>query len=211
MSVLRPNEFPAMHRDKVLWARMEKQFRKPRIVLHKDSWFLRVMHFFLKLVTRKEDFGGFTTTIGRTMYVPNSWYLRHPDQRYKTLRHERRHMLQFRRWPMAFLDHRGVWRINALIFGFCYLLVLPFKLTLRAKFEREGYVQTALVLVELGELDPSNPQHRASFSAWMENTFGTGTYFWMARKGVGRKFAYEVLDAIALGILEADEEEIVKL
>ncbi len=214
MPLMIPNELGelnALQRDRVLWARMKKQFRKPRIVLHKDSWFLRALHFILKVLTRKNDFQGFTTTIGRTMYVPNTWWLEHPNQRYKTIVHERRHMLQFRRWPMAFLDHRGTWRINAFLFGVCYLAVLPFKITFRAMFERDGYTRTLLVMHYLGELDVTNPRHRMGMETWMENTFGTGTYFWMSKKGKGQRFARDVMDAIAMGHIELDEEEKVAL
>ncbi len=186
---------------------MESEFGKVRIVLHKDSWLIRTIHFFIKLFTRKDSYSGYTTTLGRTLYVPNGWYLRHPDGRYRTLRHERIHMKQFRYWPLAFLGHRGVWRINAFLFAFCYLFTLPTLWTMRAKFEREGYTQTLLVLTELKQLDPTNQQHRERWANYMEQTFTSSAYGWMARKGEGLDFALQTLNRIANGQLKADIAE----
>lgn len=186
---------------------MTKEFRKPKVVLHKDSWFAQTIHFVVRLFTRKDSYGNFTTTIGRTMYVPNGWYLRHPDERYRTMRHERRHMLQFRCWPFPSLGYRGVWRLNAVLFSLCYLFLLPVKRTMRAKFEEEGYTQTLLVLIELGQLDILNPHHRARWAEHMEQTFSNSTYAWMARKGEGRAYALRTWAGILDGLLVSDKNE----
>ena len=214
----------AVDRWESLWALTVSEYRKPRVVLHEDSWFLRTIHWALgalisfvnffrwllrKAPIEKRNYSRFTTTVGRTMWVPNSFWDWHPDERYRLLRHERKHMHQFRCWPFPFLGRRGIWRINAFIMGFCYLFVLPVRWTFRAKFETEGYRETMLTAVELGHTNPRDLSDQLYWVNRMEKTFSTSTYFFMAPKGYGERFARETLAGIADGSIAADPEEIV--
>jgi hypothetical protein len=105
-------------------------------------WHQRVIGLLLRVVT----LGGqdvyverYVTTIGRSIYLTPDWEQRSLEDRYATLRHERVHLGQFRRYgliPMAI----------------AYLLLpLPIGLAwVRARLEWEAYAETVRVWHELG-------------------------------------------------------------
>lgn len=180
---------------KALLAEVEAEIGSVSVIKHEDSKLIGTIHSVLKFLTRKESFSGFTTTILKTMYVPNNWDEWRDEDRYKLLRHERVHLRQFRNWPFKFLGKPGLWYINAKLFSICYLLIAPAFFTMRAKFEKAGYRETIKASIELGRVDVTSSTHRKYWIAKMENTFSTGMYFWMARKGYGKQLVDEVFDA----------------
>lgn len=191
----------------ILWDKTCKEIPGARIVMKKDSLFMTIVFGFLKAMVfvftlgqGRKEWDGFTSTIWRTMYVPDSWESRNPTRKYMTLRHELMHMRQFRNWPLKFLGRtKHLWRINAIITSVCYLfLPLPVFFTFRAKFEREGYTQSMLVRHELFE-SWNDEKDRKDYQDFMVKTFGTSTYMWMWFKGRARKWAVKTMDDISYG------------
>ena len=196
-----------------LWARTQREIPGARIVLRKDSTFLAVVFgalgWLLKVVTfgkKKIDYSAFATTIGRTLYMPDGYLWWDDVEKYRRLRHELVHLRQFRCWPFPFLGHRGVWRINAVLMGLCYLLVLPAFLTMRAHFERAGYTQTMLVRWEMGGLRSTRDRER--HIAWLVRTFSTGKYFWMSTAKRTKKWASTTMLQIMDGEICNDRDDV---
>jgi hypothetical protein len=86
--------------------------------------------------------GGYHTTIGQTVYVADGWDSSDPDDRWLTLRHERVHLRQFRRFTLVGM-------------ATAYLLLpLPAGLAwCRAWFERQAYAESIRAAAELHGLD----------------------------------------------------------
>lgn len=136
-------------------------------ILRKDLvWHQRAIHHLLRVVT----FGGqshyldsYVTTLGRFIYVTPDWDQRTHADRYATLRHERVHVEQFRRYgflPMAI----------------AYLLLpLPFGLAwCRMRLEREAYAESVRVAYELG-----GRLGTERIKAHVLRQFTSGAYGWM--------------------------------
>lgn len=105
-----------------------------RVVAKATARSQRVIHWLLTAVTfgqSRSYLEGFTTTIGRTVWVTSDWEQMSRDSRYLTLLHERIHLRQFRRFTLVGMV-------------FLYLFVpLPLGLAyFRARFEREAYGET---------------------------------------------------------------------
>jgi hypothetical protein len=101
-----------------------------RLVRKSRAWHQRAIAALLWPINRRY-LDGYVTTIGRTIYLPDGWSRRPEGDRWATLRHERVHVAQFRRYglvPMAI----------------AYLLLpLPFGLAwCRMRLEREAYEET---------------------------------------------------------------------
>ena len=84
-------------------AEIRKEFPNFKLVWKQDSRFMRLIAFFLRCIT----FGlqstfqtHYITTIGCTVYVPDSWRTCSDLARTITLRHERVHMRQRRALSM---------------------------------------------------------------------------------------------------------------
>jgi hypothetical protein len=113
-----------------------------RLVPKAEVWHQRLFHHLLRAVTlggQSVYLGRYVTTLGRTIYVTPDWEERPFGERWATLRHERVHVAQFRRYgllPMAL----------------AYLLLpLPFGLAwCRMRLEREAYEETVRAHFELG-------------------------------------------------------------
>jgi hypothetical protein len=113
-----------------------------RLITKDRVWHQRAIGALLRVLT----FGGmsvyverYVTTIGRSIYLTPDWEHRTVEDRWATLRHERVHLEQFRRWgrlPMAI----------------AYLLLpLPIGLAwCRMRLEREAYAETVRAWFELG-------------------------------------------------------------
>jgi hypothetical protein len=94
---------------------------------------------------------GYTTVLGRTIYVPTTWGARSDVERLITLRHEAVHLRQFARH-------------GRLLMSFLYLVpILPFGLALgRARLEWEAYRETLRATAELEGLAAArDPRLRA--------------------------------------------------
>ena len=126
----------------------------------------------IDVVLRCITFGGqsgyltrYVTTIGQRVYVPGDWLTRDPDDRWLTLRHERVHLRQFRRWTLPLM-------------GLAYLLFpLPLGLAwARMVWEREAYEETIRAAAGLyGTAHVCN----AAFRGWIVEQFTGPAYGWM--------------------------------
>ena len=194
-----------------LWDAVHKEIPGARILNKKNSAFMRVtfavLTFLVKVFTLgqgKADWSGYTTTIWRTMYVPEDFFYWSDEDKYRLLRHELVHLRQFRRWPMSFLDPY-LWRVNALIMSFCYIFVFPVILTFRAKFERAGYTQSMLSWYEIHGF---STRYRVQKAMQMGVTFGGSPYLFMWRTTPAKIWAYDTMDAIANGDITNDKDNV---
>jgi hypothetical protein len=113
-----------------------------RLVTKDRVWHQRAIDRLLRALTlgrQSAYLDRYVTTIGRTIYLTPDWQRRPLADRYATLRHERVHLQQFRRWglvPMAI----------AYLF-----LPLPVGLAwCRMRLERAAYEETLRVRYALG-------------------------------------------------------------
>jgi hypothetical protein len=147
---------------------IRQEFPGFRVVRKSESWSQRAIHKLLVVVT----FGAMTayldsyqTTIRRTVYVTDDWESTPFAQRYITMRHEREHLRQFRRYTtplMAFLY----------IFG-----PLPAGLSwFRAHFEKQGYAESIRAAAEVHGLAYVE---RHEFRGYVVQQFTSGSYGWM--------------------------------
>lgn len=155
-------------RYEALLADLRREFPGFRIVRKDRSALQRAIDVALRVLTFGAQRGYLTryqTTIRRTVYVTSDWDDLPAAERYITMRHERMHLLQFRRYgllPMAFL----------------YLFVpLPLGIAwFRARFEKEGYAETIRAAAEVhGIAHVRNP----AFREHVIRQFTSGAYGWM--------------------------------
>ena len=159
------------------------EFPSFKIVNKSDSFFMRTLSLLLLVVTfgqQSEFMTAFITTIGYTVYVPDSWMDGADEGRISVLRHERVHMRQRRKYSMP-------------LFTFLYLVpFFPLGLAyFRAKFEWEAYEETMRVAVEYhGKVILKLP----IFKENILSHFTTGQYGWMwpFRKTLERWYAASV-------------------
>jgi hypothetical protein len=107
----------------------------------------------------------YVTTIGERIYLPSGWAARHADDRYVTMRHERVHLRQFRRYTLPFM-------------AIAYLL-LPLPLGLawfRYRLEREAYQETIVAAAERWGVGAVQD---AAFRERLIGQFTSGAYGWM--------------------------------
>jgi hypothetical protein len=139
----------------------------------------RAIDLVLKLCTlggQRHYLTGYQTTIGRTVYVCCDWDDLPAAQRYITMRHERAHLRQFRRYTLPLM---------ALLY---VLLPLPVGLAwFRARFEKEGYAETIRAAAEVHGLDHVT---RPAFRDYIVSQFTGGAYGWMwpFRRSIERWF-----------------------
>lgn len=191
-----------MNRYLTLLVRTQKEIPSCKVVRKSDSKFMRFLNFFVGMFN-KNFMNSYTTTIFRTIYVPDDFPLRDADQQYSTLRHEMQHLRQFRSWPFKSLAKPGLWWINALIMAFCYTLVLPVWWTFRAHFEKAGYTQTLLVEYELGKL-----QDTERWVNWLVETFAGPSYLYMDDRKTAEKWARDTIIGIVSGKIRNDQDRI---
>jgi hypothetical protein len=145
---------------------LEKEFPTFVLIPKSESFFMRLIGFLLKVLTfgKMNSFmDSFTTTIGFTVYTPAKWETYSPMSQAVTLRHERVHMRQQKKY-------------SRIVFGFLYLfVVLPIGLAwYRAKFEMEAYEESLRAYQEYGA-DITGPALRES----IVGHFTTAQYAWM--------------------------------
>lgn len=150
---------PGAHPAVVALARSTREAHpRFRLVVKEQSRFMRLLYFAGVMVLWNRSFmTSFTTTIGSTVYMPRS--ILESDAGARVLRHERVHLDQFRRHP--------VW------FPLSYLFVLPFGVTMRARWELEAYAET--MRAELEETGTISDATVAS----IERRFTGPTYLFM--------------------------------
>ncbi len=145
---------------------IEKEFPTFVMVPKSESSFMRILGFLLKILTfgkMTAFMDSFTTTIGCTVYTPEKWDTYSPLSQAVTLRHEREHMRQAKKYTRV-------------IFGILYLFVFfPVGLAwYRARFEMEAYEESLRAYQEYG-VDITGPALRES----MIGHFTTAQYAWM--------------------------------
>ena len=155
-------------RYRALLDEIRDEFPDFRVVRKDRSALQRLIHRLLCAVTfgaQRGYLGSYQTTIGRTVYVTPDWDQRPAAERYATMRHERVHLRQFRRYGRVGM-------------ALLYLLVpLPLGLAwFRARFEWEGYAETIRATAEIhGRAHVEDPGFRARIVA----QFTSGAYGWM--------------------------------
>jgi hypothetical protein len=165
------------------------EFPRFRVVKKIESRLQRAIHAALSILTlgaQGRYLTSYQTTIGQTVYVTEDWDRLPAEQRYITMRHERMHLRQFRRYTLPGM-------------AILYLLVpLPVGLAwFRARFEKEGYEETVRAAAEVHGLAFVK---RAAFRDYVVAQFVSGAYGWMwpFRRGLDRWYD---------GVLAAVERE----
>lgn len=167
-----------MHRRyQELLDEIAREFPGFRVVRKDRSPFQRAIGVALKIVTAGAQRGYLTqyqTTIRRTVYVTPDWDDLPASQRYITMRHERMHLRQFRRYTLPLM-------------ALLYVLVpLPLGLAwFRARFEKEGYAETIRAAAEVHGLEHVRDPE---FREYVLSQFTSGAYGWMwpFRRGLER-------------------------
>jgi hypothetical protein len=142
------------------------EFPDFKIRAKSESFLMKTVDVVLRIITfnrMKAFMTGFITTMGTTVYVPDNWDELMPTSQCITLRHERVHMRQARKY-------------GRLLFSFLYLFCwLPvWRAHWRTKFEKEAYEESMRALLEYGE-DPTN----IVFRTRTIQHFTSQQYFWM--------------------------------
>ncbi len=147
---------------------IEVEFPGFRLIRKDRAPSQRALDLVLKIVTfgaQRHYLSAYQTTIGKTVYVCCDWDDLPAAQRYITMRHERAHLRQFRRYTLPFM---------ALLYIF---LPLPIGLAwFRAAFEKEGYAETIRAAAEVHGLQYVT---RPSFRDYVVSQFTGGAYGWM--------------------------------
>jgi hypothetical protein len=149
-------------------AEINGEFPRFGIVYKRNSLFSKVIDVALRAVTfngQRHYMTRFHTVIGSTLYVPDSWDTTSDLDRVITLRHERVHLRQSRRYTAI---------------GMAFLYLVPFvPLGLaygRARIEWEAYAETVRAIAELKGLaaaeDPRLRKH-------ILEQFTSASYGWM--------------------------------
>lgn len=156
------------HRYRALLDDIRAEFPRFRLVDKAHSRLQRAIARVLAALTfgrQRRYLDGYVTTLGSRVYVPPGWERRTADDRYVTMRHERVHLRQFRRWSFP-------------VMAVAYLL-LPLPLGLawcRMRFERAAYEETLRAAAEVhGPAILSDPEFRAR----IVEQFTSGAYGWM--------------------------------
>jgi hypothetical protein len=152
----------------VLLQEMQAEFPRFRIVPKRGNRLSRLIDVLLKTVTlggQSQYLTHYHTVIGDTLYVPSSWESTSAVRKMITLRHERVHLRQRRRYSFIGM-------------AILYLVpILPIGLALgRARLEWEAYRETLRATFELegrqALLDPALREHVVS-------QFVGAAYGWM--------------------------------
>lgn len=150
-------------------------------VSDKTGWFWNAMHYAVMLIT----FGGnrrfreYYTTIGPVIGVPLGWEKRGYADRYATLKHEYRHVRQFRKGGLG-----SAW-LGILTTGTAYLLLpLPVGFAwCRWRMERAAYAEGIRAYLSL---KPSASERDRRIASATDQLTG-GAYAWTAALWPGRK------------------------
>lgn len=146
---------------------IKKEFPDFEIIKKNDSNLMKAISKLLLIISfgKMDRFmTGFITVIGNKVYVPDSWDDRSEIVKCVTLRHERIHMRQSKRY-------------GRLLFSLLYLL-LPLPVVFawfRKKFEQEAYEESFKALYEyIGE-----EAFTEAYKNHIIDHFITSSYFWM--------------------------------
>jgi len=146
---------------------VKKEFPDFEIIKKEDSSLMKAIDVFLRVITfgkMKSFMNDFITTLGNKVYVPSDWDENSPATNSSTIRHERVHMRQNKRY-------------GKFLFSFMYVM-LPFPTLFayfRTKFEKEAYEETLRTVHEYygpSIFTPGLKEKIVSFFVGPE-------YFWM--------------------------------
>lgn len=159
------------------------EFPTLRLIRKDESRFMRFIAWLITVCTfgRVKGFlDRYTTTIGQTIYLQTSWFEKPEWLRVATLRHERVHLRQQRRY-------------GTVRFMFLYLFVSPlFFAYYRNKFEREAYEETIKAFMEYQGIQMLLKQ-----KDWILDQFTGPVYGWMWPKRVSMEaWFYSTLNQI---------------
>lgn len=151
-----------------LFVEIRKEFPSFQIINKSESFFMKLIAFFLLLVTfgqQKTFLTSYTTTIGQRVYVPFDWNEWLEPRKIAILRHERVHMRQAKKYTLP-------------VFAFFYLLVpLPIGLAYcRARFEWEAYTESMRVRYQQGGI---HAIASLEYKNHIVSQFTSGAYGWM--------------------------------
>ena len=162
---------------------VEREFPKFSIATKSTSRLMKIINICLMIITfgqMRRFMTHYFTTIGYTLYVPETWGTMEVIAKAVLLRHERVHMRQRKKYGM-------------LLFSFLYLLFpLPTIFAYyRMKFEWEAYTESMRAYVEYYGL------HFVQESKVRSNIishFTSAEYFWMWpwRSGMEERYDTEV-------------------
>ena len=165
---------------------MSADFKGFKIELKSTSILMKSINFILRMLT----FGKFqtfmtnyVTTIGHTVFVPDTWDRIGPASKYIILMHEKVHMEQSRRY-------------GKLLYSILYLFVyLPCGLAyFRTKFEKEAYIAT---IKAAAEMYGKSYVKTAVFRDKIVGYFTGPDYFYMwVRKDQIEQWVYDVTSSI---------------
>ena len=147
---------------------IREEFPGFRVVQKSDAWSQRAIHRLLRVLTlgaQSAYLDSYQTTIRRTVYVTQGWDSLPDEQRYVTMRHEREHLRQFRRYTTPLM---------ALLYLFG---PLPVGLAwFRAHFEKQGYAESIRAAAEVWGRDYPR---RADYRSRVIGQFTGASYGWM--------------------------------
>jgi hypothetical protein len=143
------------------------EFPDFKIEMKSNSNLMKTINIFLQVITlgsMKSFMNDFITTIGTTVYVPETWDGQRPVDKLEVLRHERVHMYQAK-------SH------GRILFSLLYVLFpLPLGFSyFRMKFEQEAYEESLRAIHEYYGSRAFTPNLREKFI----QHFTTSQYFWM--------------------------------
>jgi hypothetical protein len=142
-------------------ADLKVEFPKLRIY-HEKSWWLNII--FNAPLLKKLRWFNYTQTIGSNIWLSNNWDSYSPSSQMCILRHERQHLLQFKKYGLLGMV-------------FLYLFVFfPIGLAyFRAKFEREGCFETIRARIQYyGDMSEVKEGCRQSYL----NALVRASYLW---------------------------------
>lgn len=170
-------------------ADMRGEFPRFRVVKKADSGLSRAIDVALRVITlggQRSFMTRYYTVIGDTLYVPDGWDDVDPIEAVITLRHERVHLRQRRRWTLPGM-------------AFLYLVpIAPLGLAWgRARIEWEAYEETIRATWELrGEAAARSPRLREQ----VVGRFVGPDYGWMwPFRGQVERWFDDAIEAIASG------------
>ena len=147
---------------------IKNEFPKFKLVKKSDSLFMKILNVLLRIITfnsQKFFMTRYITTIGETVYTPDSWADMSDRSKIIVLRHERVHMRQKKKYTF-------------LLFTILYLLIpFPFFIAyFRMKFEKEAYEESIKLQVLLYSKTSAKS---IKFKEFIVKQFTTSMYGWM--------------------------------
>ncbi len=161
------------------------EFPEFTVTFKRNSELMKAADICLLIITlgqMREFMTKYTTTVGYTIYVPDSWATRSEKSQAITLRHECVHMRQRKKYG---------WFLFVFLYLFCAPTIFAYW---RAKFEKEAYEESIRATA-----DYYGVAYLLALKSYIVSHFLDVSYFWMwpFRTGVERWFDEAVNKVIA--------------